>query len=154
GLRAADDTGLETLIADETTSIVAGLESLRSPDELQKIVTRVGSKRVVFSLDLKAGEPLGNVALWPKRDPRSIAEHAIEDLGVRRLIVLDLACVGVGAGIGTEDLCERLKQRFPEIQLIAGGGVRGIDDVARLCGLGVDRVLAASALHDGRITPG
>ena len=106
-----------------------------------------------ISLDLKAGLPLGRVELWPSAEPWAIAAHAIEALGLRRLIVLDLANVGVGAGVGTEGLCTRLKRAYPEVQLTAGGGVRGIDDVKRLRALGVDRVLVASALHDGRITP-
>jgi phosphoribosylformimino-5-aminoimidazole carboxamide ribotide isomerase len=46
-----------------------------------------------------------------------------------------------------------LKQTYPNLQLTAGGGVRGMEDVRRLHALGVDRVLVASALHDGRITP-
>ena len=59
---------------------------------------------------------------------------------------------GVSGGIGTEELCARLKRTYPEVQITAGGGVRGIDDVRRLVEIGVDRVLVASALHDGRIT--
>ena len=79
-----------------------------------------------------------------------IAAKALES-GVRRLIVLDLADVGVGAGVGTGDLCRRLKNAYPHLQLTAGGGVRNIDDVRRLESCGVDYVLVASALHDGRI---
>jgi phosphoribosylformimino-5-aminoimidazole carboxamide ribotide isomerase len=148
GLRGAGDAVLEML---EGTSIIVGLESVDGPEALQRIVGRIGGQALVFSVDLKEGKPLGPIDRWPSADPWLIAIHAVEELGVRRVIVLDLAKVGVGEGVGTEALCARLKQAYPEVQLTAGGGVRGIDDVNRLVNLGVDRVLVASALHDGRI---
>jgi phosphoribosylformimino-5-aminoimidazole carboxamide ribotide isomerase len=66
--------------------------------------------------------------------------------------VLDLARVGVGEGVGTEKLCARLKQSYPDVEITAGGGVRTLDDVHLLDTIGVDYVLVSSALHDGRIT--
>jgi phosphoribosylformimino-5-aminoimidazole carboxamide ribotide isomerase len=68
--------------------------------------------------------------------------------------VLDLARVGEGGGTGTEELCARLASAHPEVELIAGGGVRGIADVRRLGEAGVAAVLVASALHEGRLTRG
>jgi phosphoribosylformimino-5-aminoimidazole carboxamide ribotide isomerase len=66
-------------------------------------------------------------------------------------VVLDLARVGVGTGVGTEELCARLHRHDPALQLTAGGGVRGPDDIQALYASGVQYVLVASALHDGRI---
>ena len=73
-------------------------------------------------------------------------------LGVRRMIVLDLARVGIGEGTGTEKLCARLTAAHPSLEVIAGGGVRGPEDLRRLTGCGVRTALVASALHDGRLT--
>jgi HisA/HisF family protein len=153
GLRTGHDDALASLLETDAAGIIVGLESVAGPAELREIVQQAGAQRCVFSLDLKTGRPLGRADLWPTDDPWTIAEHALEALGVRRLIVLDLARVGVGAGVGTEVLCIRLKRTYPEVQITAGGGVRGIDDVRRLHANGVDCVLIASALHDGRITP-
>jgi phosphoribosylformimino-5-aminoimidazole carboxamide ribotide isomerase len=153
GIRTGHDDALASLLESDAAGIIVGLESVAGPSELREIVQLAGARRSVFSLDLKAGRPLGRADLWHTDDPRTIAEHAVETLGVRRLIVLDLARVGVGEGVGTEDLCMRLKRTYPEVQITAGGGVRGMDDVRRLHANGVDYVLIASALHDGRITP-
>ncbi len=152
GLCDSDDANLDALM-DLQTSVIVGLESVAGPEGLRRIVARVGVERVVFSLDSKAGLPMGRVEFWPSADAWAIASHAIERIGLRRLIVLDLTKVGVGAGVGTEDLCARVKQTYPDVQLTAGGGVRGIEDVLALTRIGVDFVLVASALHDGRITP-
>jgi phosphoribosylformimino-5-aminoimidazole carboxamide ribotide isomerase len=71
--------------------------------------------------------------------------------GVRRLLVLDLARVGVSAGTGTEAVCARLAAAHAEVEILAGGGVRGPEDLDRLRRSGVKGVLVASALHEGKL---
>jgi phosphoribosylformimino-5-aminoimidazole carboxamide ribotide isomerase len=153
GLSTSRDDTLEALLAVNVAGIIIGLESVAGPVELKRIAERVGVERTVFSLDLKAGRPLSRAELWRTDDPWNIAEQAFGTISIHRGIVLDLARVGGGAGVGTEELCSRLKRTYPDLQVIAGGGVAGIDDVKRLENVGVDYVLVASALHDGRITP-
>lgn len=132
--------------------VVVGQESLRGPGDLKLICQALGSDRIVFSLDLKDGQPLGDWAAWGRKDAFYIAKRAIA-AGVRRLLILDLAHVGAGKGTGTGELCGRLARQFPQLDLIAGGGVRDMGDIRRLEECGVRKVLVASALHDGRIGP-
>ena len=73
------------------------------------------------------------------------------DLGVRRLIVLDLADVGTNQGPSTIPLLCRLRRLSDALELIAGGGVRDREDLQRLQDAGCDGALIASALHDGRV---
>jgi phosphoribosylformimino-5-aminoimidazole carboxamide ribotide isomerase len=133
-------------------TVVIGLETLAGPQELAAIVKELESRHVLFSLDLKNGQPLGAVWAWPQPDARAIAQEAIAR-GVRRLLVLDLERVGVGAGSGTEDLCGHLLSRYPDLELVAGGGIRDALELRRLRDLGIAGVLIASALHDGRLQP-
>ena len=130
--------------------VVVGLETVLSPDVLQTIIIEHG-ERIIFSLDLRAGEPLGDRQAWDGGDARMIAERVI-GMGVRRLLVLDLAHVGMGQGLGTEALCAFLAATYPEVEISAGGGVRGPRDLVRLRASGVRAALVASALHDGRLT--
>ncbi|MSQ94179.1 MAG: hisA/hisF family protein [Gemmataceae bacterium] len=153
GIRTDQDEAVASLTQADCASMIVGLESIEGPHELRQLVERIGAGRVVFSLDIKASKPLGRTKVWSFEDPWKIAEQAVEEIGVRRMIVLDLARVGIGSGAGTDELCASLKCAYPDIQLTAGGGVRGMDDVRRLTELGVDHVLVASALHDGLITP-
>lgn len=131
--------------------IVAGLESLPTLDCLNEWLDIAGSDRLIFSVDLKEGRPL-------VRDPELKEKTGIEIAlaararGMRRLIVLDLARVGMGAGTGTEDACRAIRAVDPQIELVAGGGVRGVDDLHALAAAGCDAALVASALHDGRLT--
>ena len=133
------------------TGIVAGLESLSGPKLLASMLDRIGAERLIFSLDLKDGKPLTNTAEWDGQTAEQIAEAAIQ-LGVRRMIVLDLAGVGVGAGVSTLSLCRSLRDKHPDLELTSGGGVRGEEDLHALFDAGCNAALVASALHDGRIT--
>ena len=157
GFRLCVDAGLREaaaaclLEADGIEELVFGLETLRNPHELACACDRFGP-RVVFSLDLRDGEPLGDRAAWRGGDAFSIAEQAIA-AGVRRLIVLDLSRVGTGEGAGTEDLCQRIVLSHPNVEVLAGGGIRGVEDLRRLQSLPVAGVLLASALHDCLVRP-
>jgi phosphoribosylformimino-5-aminoimidazole carboxamide ribotide isomerase len=148
GLRDTSDG--EVLAESGVNDLVAGLETLAGPTVLTQICERVGGSRVIFSLDLKFGLPLGDLQAWERADPMAIAGRAVAS-GVKRLIVLDLGRVGVGEGTGTVDLCRELVKAFPQIEVFAGGGLRDPDDLRCLRDCGVSGVLIASALHDGRL---
>ncbi len=130
--------------------IVIGLETVEGPAVVLDACNAFGGS-IIFSLDLRGGKIISTGAAWETEDAAGIADRAVS-LGVRRLIVLDLTRVGVGAGTGTEELCARLTAAHPGVEVIAGGGVRASDDLARLAACGVRSALVASALHDGRLT--
>jgi phosphoribosylformimino-5-aminoimidazole carboxamide ribotide isomerase len=65
--------------------------------------------------------------------------------------VLDLARVGEGGGPDVEVIA-RVREAAPAPLLLAGGGVRGLTDLARLAEIGCDGALVATALLDGRLS--
>ena len=130
--------------------LIVGLESLRSADELKAMIDHLGEDAVVFSLDLREGRPVSSIGDWQDRQPLDIV-RAVESLGVRRLIVLDLASVGTRDGGSTHPLCRQIRDEFPQLQLISGGGVRHLADIDAFFQAGCDRVLVASGLHHGEL---
>ncbi|MEC9095011.1 MAG: HisA/HisF-related TIM barrel protein, partial [Planctomycetota bacterium] len=87
---------------------------------------------------------------WSRATPLQIVDQVIQ-LGIKTMIVLDLAAVGMGKGIPTLNLCRQIKQQYPTLELITGGGVNSKTDLTKLESY-CDGVLIASALHDGRLT--
>lgn len=130
--------------------LVAGLESYPDPAPLRGLLGGLSPHELTFSLDLRNGEPLER---WPLATTPLAITDAVYEMGIRRLIVLDLARVGTGVGPGPVDLLVELRCRFPKLMLIAGGGVHAEADLHTLAAIGVDAVLVGSALHDGRLTP-
>lgn len=131
--------------------VVVGLESVRGLSALRAVIEQIGADRVVFSLDLRDGMPVVSPwARWTSAEPEDIIA-VVSDLGVHRVILLDLARVGSGRGTGTDALLAHVVRKWPATSFIAGGGVRGLDDVLRLEEMGASGVLVGSAIHDGRI---
>jgi phosphoribosylformimino-5-aminoimidazole carboxamide ribotide isomerase len=92
-------------------------------------------KKYILSLDFSDTQPLGakqiftSTALWP--------EH---------IIIMTLHRVGSNQGPDFEKL-----QQFSGYNVIAAGGIRGVEDLVQLKQKGVKSALLASALHSGAI---
>jgi phosphoribosylformimino-5-aminoimidazole carboxamide ribotide isomerase len=136
------------------SEVVVGLETLQAFSDLQSISQLVTPSRVVFSLDLRLGNPILHPVMQDARgsgpDPLSLAEQAVNS-GAGSVLVLDLGRVGTGCGVDL-GLMESLRGRLPDIRLLAGGGVLTRLDLERMRDAGADGALVASAIHSGRLT--
>jgi len=133
-------------LADGAARVIVGLETLASFEVLREICQAIGGQHVAFSLDLRDGTPLG---IGTRDIPTALAARAA-DAGVGAIIVLDLARVGMRTGVDL-NLLKAVRKAVPEIELVAGGGVRDADDLAQLEGAGVNAALVATALRDGTL---
>jgi phosphoribosylformimino-5-aminoimidazole carboxamide ribotide isomerase len=117
--------------------VVVGTETLADADTLPP--------DAVLSVDLFAGRVLS-------RDPRLAGLPALDAVarlaGQREVIVLDLARVGTGAGPDVATIAE-IHAAFPELSLLAGGGVRDAEDLRALEDAGAAGALVATALLRG-----
>lgn len=157
GYRLMVDAGVRdarqvaSLLDHGVPEVIVGMETVAGPERLAEILQHFPAEAIIFSLDLKGGCPLGDPIAWGNRSAEGVLDLVLE-LGTRRILLLDLAKVGMGTGVGTECLAQRAKEAAPAAEVIVGGGIRGPDDLQRLRGMGVDAVLVASALHDGRLS--
>jgi phosphoribosylformimino-5-aminoimidazole carboxamide ribotide isomerase len=119
--------------------VVVGTETLSDADALDRLPD------AVLSVDLHDGRTLS-------RDPQLAglpALDAVERLaGPREVIVLDLARVGTGAGPDVALIAD-IHAAFPDLELLAGGGVRDAADLRALADAGAAGALVATALHRG-----
>jgi HisA/HisF family protein len=140
-LRLWVDNGLEAGAArgwlDGGHDLVLGSEAQRDASPLAGFKS---DPRVILSLDFRGDTFIGPQALldtpeiWPER-----------------IIVMTLARVGSGAGPDLARLGE-IRKRAGSRLIYAAGGVRHADDLAALKRNGIAGALAATALHDGRLT--
>lgn len=116
---------------------VIGSESLFDADQLAGIARELGG-RFTLSLDWRDGTPLGPLAVF--EDP---------SLWPATVIVMTLDRVGSNSGPDMARLRTVRDMAGPR-EVLAAGGVRGIEDLHGLqaCGCGA---LVATALHDGAL---
>ncbi len=150
----ADLGGARGIFVDGAKRVVVGLETLRSFEDLDALASAVGGDRLVFSLDLRMGQPLLHPSAqfeFTKSTPvLPIAGRAVT-AGVGSLLVLDLARIGMGRGVDVA-LLAALKRIHPDVSLLAGGGITGRRDLEQLADLGCNGAIVASAFHAGRLS--
>jgi phosphoribosylformimino-5-aminoimidazole carboxamide ribotide isomerase len=149
GIRSTSD--VESVDPTRVDSIVVALESIESVDVVTASIDEWGPQRTIFSVDLQRGLPMTRISRWQNSEPSSIVDEIVQ-CGVERLILLDLAAVGMGTGIPTLQLCQTIKARHPTTRIVTGGGVNSPEDLRAAQDAGADGVLIASALHDGHVT--
>jgi phosphoribosylformimino-5-aminoimidazole carboxamide ribotide isomerase len=130
--------------------VVVGLETLGSLDALHELCAAPQGGDIVLSLDLRGGAPMTTGARLAMSPP-AIAAQA-EAAGVRTIVVLDVARVGIAAGCDVETVAA-VRTAAPSVALFAGGGVRDAADVRQLVEIGCEGVLAATALMRGTLRP-
>jgi phosphoribosylformimino-5-aminoimidazole carboxamide ribotide isomerase len=130
--------------------VIVGLETLSGAAALAKIAEADTRGRLAFSLDLRDGRPIVGAPDLVGATPLELAARA-HDAGYRTVIVLDLGRVG-GLGGPAQDVLPELRARFPEMELIIGGGVGGLDDLRDAAARGCDGALVGTAIHTDRIT--
>jgi HisA/HisF family protein len=124
---------------------VVGTESLGAGE-----AGPAGGPRQILSVDLRDGALISPRPELAGRDPAAAAPLAIA-LGVREVLVIDLARVGSGSGPPL-DAVAQLAEALPGLKIYAGGGVRNDADLRALESAGATGALVATALHEGRIS--
>ncbi len=130
--------------------VIVGTETLSEMAALRALRAAVSAEQLIVSLDVGADGVLSRCPALSGREPLDALE-ALAAEGVTDVILLALTHVGTGAGpdIGT---LRAARAAFPQLRLIAGGGVRDPEDLRLLAAAGADGVLLATALHRGWIT--
>jgi phosphoribosylformimino-5-aminoimidazole carboxamide ribotide isomerase len=147
---ATDSAAVQRLLDLGAARVVIGTETLADAAALERLRAELADAPLVLSLDLRAGRVLS-------RDPELARLGAAEALArldhqaLREVIVLDLARVGSKAGPDVA-LVRELHARFPDLELLAGGGVRDAADVTALAEAGAAGALIATAIHNGALS--
>ncbi len=151
--RSADITGW---LQAGVSRCVVGSVAVTDPDTVCGWLSDFGAGKIVLALDVKLtpdGEPIltthgwtreGGVSLWESLDNYSAA-------GAMHVLCTDVARDGAMQGPNFE-LYAAIIGRYPDLELQASGGVRHVEDLARLRGLGVPAAITGRALLDGTIS--
>ncbi len=144
GVENMDDIEKCAAIAD---TVILGTETASL--ELIETAARRFPGRINVSIDIKNGRVLTidrKMETKPEELVKLLNDHEIKDI-----IILDLNRVGTGAGIEMDFL--KLVAGYSIHDVLAGGGIRDMDDINMLIKIGISGALVATALHNGKIPP-
>ena len=147
---AADSETVQSLLDLGVKKVIIGAETLPNLGQLFALHASTPADRLIFSLDMRAGQVLSGCSELSELKPIDALE-ILKLAGWYEVILLDLARVGTGMGID-HSLISEARRLYPEMSLIAGGGISQANELKELQTLGVSGALVASALHSGIIT--
>jgi len=144
GIRTVET--IETLLCKGIHRVILGTSAVKNP-ELVKQALKTFEDSVVIGIDAKDG--MVAIEGWAKTSEFTAIGFAkkMEELGAKTIIYTDISRDGMLAGPNLKAMEEMVKA--VNIEVIASGGVRNIDDIRNLKNVGVSGVIVGKALYTG-----
>lgn len=130
--------------------VTGGSIAVTHPQRFEAWVQHYGADCIILGADVKDGTVAVNG--WKEASTCKLfdfLDHYVA-VGVRKVVCTDIHCDGMLQGPSV-DLYRQIMDRYPDLYLIASGGVGCIDDIHRLNEAKVPAVIFGKALYEGRI---
>lgn len=129
--------------------VVVGTVAVNDLPLLEAMLLEAGPERLAVALDARGLEV--RVAGWQEAAPVSALDllRTWAALGVRTVLYTDVRRDGTLAGLDLE-VVARVREAWPH-ELLAGGGIAGLEDLLALKRLGVEGAVLGRALYEGRV---
>ncbi|MFW5752383.1 MAG: 1-(5-phosphoribosyl)-5-[(5-phosphoribosylamino)methylideneamino]imidazole-4-carboxamide isomerase [bacterium] len=149
GIREEDD--LEKIFEAGASQVTIGSIAVKEPDKFMHWIERFGPDKIILGADVKNYR----VAVGGWKDVTSVDLFSFisrqTDHGVRNVMCTDISKDGMLQGTSVE-LYKSLRERFPDIYLIASGGVTSMNDIYNLSKIKMDAVIVGKAIYEERIS--
>lgn len=148
GLKQDED--LRIAFESGAAQITGGTVAVKNPDRFLAWLERYGAERIILGADVKNGKIA--VSGWQEESQEELLPFLERYLaaGVRYAICTDVSKDGLLQGAALE-LYADIRERFPNLQLIASGGVTSIEEVNRLREIGCFGAIIGKAIYEGHI---
>lgn len=144
------DSDLEVAFNSGARMVTGGSIAVKNPDIFSSWLEKFGRDRIILGADVKDHKIA--VSGWKEETDLQLNDFlkSYVDKGIYKVISTDISKDGMLQGPAT-DLYKQMMVDFPELYVIASGGVSGIDDIEALNEAGVHAVIFGKAIYEGRI---
>jgi phosphoribosylformimino-5-aminoimidazole carboxamide ribotide isomerase len=148
GVRTIDD--VKILLKAEASKIIFGTTFFTNPGVVKAASLLLEKSHIIVALDVRNDQI--RMKGWQEGTGVMIAEGLtrIREMGIREVLITDIACDGTEEG-PNENLYSRLAKDFPELRLIASGGIRDATDIRRLRKIGCSGAVIGKTLLSGQV---
>lgn len=148
GIRTDGD--INKVLEYGATYFTANSIAVNNHDLFASWIISYGREKLSLMANVADGELVYKA--WQKKADIDLEEHIeyFHMRGLKYLKVTDMNRDGVLEGPNFE-LCQKLIDKFPDVFIIAGGGVRSVNDIRKLKEMGLYGVIVARALYEGKI---
>ena len=131
--------------------VTLGSIAVKNPDLFKSWLHKFGAEKIILGADVKDNRI--SVNGWKEESQQELLPFldGYTQEGIRKVLCTDISRDGMLQGPSI-DLYKQIMAQFPDMHLIASGGVSGLDDIIRLNEAGIPAVVFGKALYEGRIT--
>ena len=148
GIRNADQA--RQVFEMGASAITIGSMAVHDPETSETILKEHGPEKVILGADV--GNEFITTAGWLEQSDKDIfsfLESWLEE-GFSKVMITDVSKDGMMQGPSIE-LYRKVLERFPDIRLIASGGIATMDDIYQLDALGCYGAITGKALYEGKL---
>ncbi len=141
----------QDLLEEGVERVILGSLAFREPQTIEKLIEEYGKDKVVIALDHLKGEVM--IKGWKESTDLTVLKAIQKFLECGSNLFLVTSVLRDGTMIGPDiETLKKTMEIYPDVRLIAAGGIRSIDDIASLNKIGVHGVVIGRALYDGIFT--
>lgn len=131
--------------------VTGGSIAVKNPERFCHWLQTYGSERIILGADVKDHKIAVNG--WKDESACELFPFLKDYVGkgVRKVICTDINCDGMLQGPSIS-LYKEMLETYPDLYLIASGGVGSTEDIRQLEATGIPAVIFGKALYEGRIT--
>jgi phosphoribosylformimino-5-aminoimidazole carboxamide ribotide isomerase len=127
-----------------------GSIAVKNREKVLSWLSHWGTERIILSADVK--EKKIAIFGWQEQTTIDLIEFvdSYKCEGIKYLVCTDISHDGVLEGLAME-LYQELKDTFPEMFIIASGGLSSIAEIEQLIDFQLDGVIIGKAIYEGKI---
>ncbi len=149
GIKSDEDA--QTAFESGAQQITVGSIAVKSRETVLRWLQQYGAEKIILGADVK-GESIA-INGWQESSSLNLFDF-LEDYirhGIQYVICTDISKDGMLQGPSFA-LYKKILSRFPEIKLIASGGVSSMEDLFRLDEMGLYGAIIGKAIYEGNIS--
>ena len=144
------DADIAAAFAAGAQLVTIGSIAVTHPDLFMGWLQKYGAERIILGADVRNGKI--SINGWKEDSAEDLLPFLRKyvDAGVRNVLCTEISKDGTLQGPAIE-LYQRVMSVYPELHLIASGGVSSMDDIRALDAAGIPAVVFGKAIYEGRI---
>ena len=144
------DEDIETAFASGAAMVTVGSIAVTQPELFMGWLEKYGAERMILGADVRNGKI--SINGWKEDSAEDLLPFLRKyiDAGVRNVLCTEISKDGTLSGPAI-DLYKEMMDAYPELHLIASGGVSSIDDIKALDAAGIPAVVFGKAIYEGKI---
>ena len=130
--------------------VTVGSIAVQQPELCFEWLDKYGAERIILGADVRHGKI--SINGWKEDSDEDLLPFLRKyiDAGIKNVLCTEISKDGTLAGPAI-DLYKSVMRVYPELHLIASGGVSSMDDIKALDAAGIPAVVFGKAIYEGRI---